>query len=85
MLEAPSADAKEIMIGRFPMPRYIVCDEGGSQARFLLFKVNPSLTHNTTFGWGQTQSEGSTFILTDDVSLQVFMEHLKKLSTANQI
>lgn len=75
------------MVSRFPMPRYIVCDEGGSQARFLLCKVNPSVTHNTTFGWGQVPQEGggATCILTDDVSLQVFMEHLKKLTVANAI
>lgn len=28
------------------MPRFIDCDEHGSQARFLLFKLNPSITHN---------------------------------------
>ena len=33
------------------MPRYIVTEHGGSQARFLLSKVNPSQTHNNM--WGQ--------------------------------
>ena len=46
----------------------------GSQARFLLAKLNPSVTHNSTTG------QGSDFLFTDDVSLQVFMEHLKKLA-----
>lgn len=50
----------------------------GSQARFLLSKVNPSVTHNNPYG-GQAQ-DGSDMVLTDDVSLQTFMEHLKKLS-----
>ena len=30
---------------RFPEPRFIECDENGSQARFLLAKVNPSSKH----------------------------------------
>lgn len=65
---------------RFPVPRYVVCDHGGSQARFLLSKVNPSQTHlpNATYGQ-ETQGQA---IATDDVSLQVFMEHLKKLAVA---
>ena len=76
------------------------------QARFLLNKVNPSQTHNTTVGWGgggvsvpnpflypivliilpsltlHTQ-DGTMPVLTDDVSLQVFMDHLKKLSVSS--
>lgn len=79
LLQAPREDAKEILGSRFPMPRYIDCDSGGSQARFLLSKVNPSQTHNNTFGFS---GEGGAPVFTDDVSLQVFMEHLKKLATA---
>ena len=29
-------------VDRFPVPRYILCDEGKSQSRFLMAKVNPS-------------------------------------------
>ncbi len=36
LLEAPKEDAKELIQDRFPLPRFIVCDAGGSQARFLL-------------------------------------------------
>ncbi|XP_071497657.1 protein transport protein Sec23A-like [Diadema antillarum] len=79
LLEAPEADGQEILQNRFPMPRYIVCEEGKSQARFLLSKVNPSQTHNNMYGWGQ---DGSAPVLTDDVSLQVFMDHLKKLAVS---
>ncbi|KAJ2999744.1 GTPase-activating protein S23 [Globomyces sp. JEL0801] len=78
MLEAPAADAIDILSERFPVPRYVDCDQGGSQARFLLAKVNPSTTHNTAAGYGGSGQA----IPTDDVSLQVFMEHLKKLSVA---
>ena len=42
LLEAPVADSQELLADRFPIPRYIVCDQGGSQARFLLSKLNPS-------------------------------------------
>lgn len=81
LLQAPVDDAQEILQTRFPMPRYIDTDAGGSQARFLLSKVNPSQTHNTTYGWG-AEGAGAP-ILTDDVSLQVFMDHLKKLAVSS--
>ncbi|PVU86250.1 hypothetical protein BB560_003752 [Smittium megazygosporum] len=76
LLEAPLADAQELLYDRFPVPRYIVCDQSGSQARFLLSKLNPSNTHNTgNYGEGEA-------ILTDDVSMQVFMDHLKKIAVS---
>ncbi|XP_076441689.1 protein transport protein Sec23A-like isoform X2 [Babylonia areolata] len=80
LLQAPVDDAQEILQTRFPMPRYIVTEFGGSQARFLLSKVNPSQTHNNMYGFGQ---ESGASVLTDDVSLQVFMEHLKKLAVSS--
>ena len=78
MLEAPVEDASELLSDRFPIPRYIVCDQNGSQARFLLSKLNPSTTHTSDSSYGQ--ASGGQMIFTDDVSLQVFMEHLKKLA-----
>ena len=77
LLNAPVDDAQDILQNRFPMPRYIDTEAGGSQARFLLSKVNPSQTHNNM--WGQ---ESSAPVLTDDVSLQVFMDHLRKLAVS---
>jgi protein transport protein SEC23 len=73
LLEAPQADAQTIMDNRFPVPRYIVCDQHKSEARFLMAKLNPSTTHNSEGG-------GGAQVFTDDVSLRVFMEHLMKLS-----
>lgn len=73
LLEAPQADAQMIMDNRFPVPRYIVCDQHKSEARFLMAKLNPSTTHNSEGG-------GGAQVFTDDVSLRVFMEHLMKLS-----
>lgn len=55
LLQAPLDDAQEILQTRFPMPRYIDTEHGGSQARFLLSKVNPSQTHNNLYAWGQVQ------------------------------
>ncbi|XP_069586754.1 protein transport protein Sec23A [Ranitomeya imitator] len=79
LLQAPVDDGQEILCSRFPMPRYVDTEHGGSQARFLLSKVNPSQTHSNMYGWGQ---ETGAPILTDDVSLQVFMDHLKKLAVS---
>jgi protein transport protein SEC23 len=74
LLEAPQTDAQMIMDHRFPVPRYIVCDQHKSEARFLLAMLNPSVTHNSA------DSAGGQAIFTDDVSLRVFMEHLMKLA-----
>jgi protein transport protein SEC23 len=64
-----------MLVDRFPVPRYIVTQHGGSQARFLLSKLNPSTTHASAAGFGQP---GAQAIFTDDVNLQTFFEHLKK-------
>lgn len=80
LLQAPVDDTQEILQTRFPMPRYIDTEAGKSQARFLLSKVNPSQTHNNAYTWGQ---DGGGHVLTDDVSLQTFMEHLKKLAVSS--
>ncbi len=95
LLEMPVADAQvrvaietpwhsgdlvqDLLVDRFPIPRYIVCDQGGSQARFLLSKLNPSTTHMSATMYGTTTGAAGQAIFTDDVSLQVFMEHLKRL------
>lgn len=76
LLEAPQADAQLIMDARFPVPRYIVCDQHKSEARFLMAKLNPSTTHNSNLDSGG----GGAQVNTDDVSLRVFMEHLMKLA-----
>lgn len=75
MLEAPQNDAQTIMENRFPVPRFISCDQFKSEARFLLSLLNPSITHHSEGGAAAGQT-----IFTDDVSLRVFMEHLVKLS-----
>ncbi|KAL1746742.1 hypothetical protein HDZ31DRAFT_72704 [Schizophyllum fasciatum] len=84
LLEAPVADSQELLADRFPIPRYIVCDQGGSQARFLLSKLNPSTTHMSATMYGSPAGAAGQAIFTDDVSLQVFMEHLKRLAVGAQ-
>ena len=79
MLKAPVEDALDLLQDRFPIPRFIECDQGGSQARFLLSKLNPSTTHQSGF----YNNGASQAIFTDDVNLQDFMEHLKKLCVSS--
>jgi len=79
-LETPVADAQDLLADRFPVPRWVVCDQGGSQARFVLARLNPSTTHMSGGGYS-AQGQGQA-IFTDDVSLQIFMEHLKKLAVS---
>lgn len=79
LLQAPKDDAAAILDERFPYARYIECDENGSQARFLLAKLNPSVNHNSE----GVEYGGGGFVFTDDVSLQVFMDHLKKLAVSS--
>lgn len=75
---APQDEAKDIARKRFPVPRIIDCGQLASersQARFLLAKLNPSATYSS-----QQAAASSEVIMTDDVSLQVFTEHLKRLA-----
>ncbi|XP_050236190.1 protein transport protein SEC23 E [Mercurialis annua] len=76
LLQAPQDDARLIIRDRFPIPRLVVCDQHGSQARFLLAKLNPSANYNNA----HEVAAGSDVIFTDDVSLQVFIEHLQRLA-----
>lgn len=82
LLEAPRLDAAEILADRYPIPMYVVCDQRGSQARFLISKLNPSTTHVSHSAYGQQNSSEGQAIFTDDVSLQVFLAHLQKLVVA---
>ncbi|KAJ8764595.1 hypothetical protein K2173_006467 [Erythroxylum novogranatense] len=74
LLEAPELDAEHLVTERIPVPKLIKCDQHSSQARFLLAKLNPSVTQNSKY------TEGSEIILTDDLSLQDFLEHLQTLA-----
>ena len=82
LLEAPMTEAKALAGQRVPVPRIVECNQGGSQARFLLAKLNPSATHDTSASLAAATG-ASEIILTDDVSLNVFQEHLAKLAVAS--
>ncbi|WVZ17690.1 hypothetical protein V8G54_010672 [Vigna mungo] len=82
-LRAPHDDADLIIKERFPVPRLVICDQHGSQvtfyyflplARFLLAKLNPSATYST-----ENYNPGGDIIFTDDVSFEVFLDHLQRL------
>nr|XP_012463169.1 unnamed protein product [Gossypium raimondii] len=75
LLQAPRDDADAIINERFPVPRLVICDQHGSQARFLLAKLNPSASCNSD-GHGP----GGDIIFTDDVSFEVFLDHLQRLA-----
>merc|ERR1719410_1799055 len=71
LLQAPAAHAKQILADRFPVPKFVQTNAGGSQARFVTSKVNPS-TNNVG-------PPDATAVITDDASLKSFMENLIKL------
>lgn len=75
LLQAPKEEAKALIAKRFPVPRYIECDQATSQARFLLATIDPVVTHTSLL-----QNSTGERVNTDDVNLKVFMEHLKKLA-----
>ncbi|TKW10763.1 hypothetical protein SEVIR_6G188300v4 [Setaria viridis] len=76
LLQAPKEEADAVIKERFPVPRLVVCDQYGSQARFLLAKLNPSVTYNSD----NPPPPGGDVLFTDDVSFQVFMDHLQRLA-----
>lgn len=89
-LAEPNRQAHEILRRRFPCPRYIQTEAGGSQARFLLSKVNPSKSHNTPSAAAMAGGYGAApggapltgAVLTDDVNYETFYEHLRKLAVS---
>lgn len=78
LLEEPKVEAAELLVDRFPLPRFIDTEAGGSQARFLLSKLNPSDNYQNM------NAAGATIVLTDDISLQNFMLHLQQSVVESQ-
>jgi len=77
LLEAPNDYIKQVQQERFPQPRFVHADQGTSQARFLSAAVDPSITHQTA---NLNPGGSGEAVATEDVNLEVFMEHLKKLA-----
>lgn len=79
LLHAPKHDATQLMETRLPYPRFIECVERGSQSRFLMAKLNPSITHSQNeFNGVPGAAEPPVF--TEDVSMKTFMGSLRKLA-----
>lgn len=88
-LELPRQEAADILVDRFPLPRFIDTEEGGSQARFLMSKLNPTTSYNSSdslehlakFGPQDSNGgadSGGAIIMTDDISLQTFMQFVSQ-------
>ncbi|GKT35348.1 Protein transport protein Sec23A [Aduncisulcus paluster] len=75
MLEQPLEDAQRMILERFPAPRLYTSDQGKSQQRRLLARLNPSATHK------RGEAAGGEIIITDDVNLQKFLDSLKHAAT----
>ena len=85
LLERPARDALEILQDRSPVPKFIQTHANGSQARFLMARVNPSRTHlsdganvNDVANGTMARKSETSIIVTEDVSLFTFMETLIK-------
>jgi protein transport protein SEC23 len=87
LLERPERDAEAILSTRLPYPRYTNCDQHGSQARHVLTRLNPSVSHNSgvadsrSFAPGH-QGQIKEVIYTDDASIARFMQTLKAAAVA---
>lgn len=78
LLEVAEKNALKRVAGRNPTPRYVITHYNGSQARFLLAKVNPA-PRDMSY-----HSSDNVNILTDDVSMQKFIESLKKVVVSEE-
>jgi protein transport protein SEC23 len=81
LIEQPHKDAKEIERNRFPTPTMKDVDQHGSQARFLIAKLNPSATHENPESEMEDQTQ--EYINTDDASFQKFFAHLAHIAVQN--
>lgn len=53
LLQAPTDDAQEILHSRFPMPRYIDTEHGGSQVSYFDFYLGDCLLNKKTDCFGR--------------------------------
>lgn len=75
LIESPVQFAADLMKDRMPLPIYVECDQATSQARFLIASVDPAITHLTS----APSEEAGQMILTEDASLQVFIDKLVQI------
>jgi protein transport protein SEC23 len=77
LIEQPIATAAGFMQDRMPLPMYVECDQGTSQARFLIASVDPAITHMSS--QPGLPDQAGQMILTEDASLQVFIDKLTQI------
>ena len=80
LLEAPKADARTSSTGGFRCRGWWIAINTVRRRGFCSRSSTRSATYNSGGAMG---GQGSDIIFTDDVSLQVFMEHLKRLAVAS--
>ncbi|KAL7695564.1 protein transport protein Sec23-like protein [Lotmaria passim] len=80
-LEVPMADAQVLVSSRYPTPRLINVCQDDPDARILYNRINPSRSYASAENGAYGSNEGE-LVYTDDASLQVFMQHLKKLAVS---
>jgi protein transport protein SEC23 len=73
-LEAPKAEADALIAERFPTPAFVSCDQGSSQARYLLTRCNPS-EGALVDQFGSAENFG-----TDEPSPEKFMTKLRQMA-----
>lgn len=72
MLDLPQESAQETLLERLPVCKFISCDSGNGQERYIKFTVNPSCG-NSEVNTGIPEG-----FYTDDVSIKKFWDHLRK-------
>nr|CCC51712.1 putative protein transport protein Sec23A [Trypanosoma vivax Y486] len=80
-LEVPIVDAEVLVSNRYPTPRFIYVCHDDPDARILRNRINPSRSYGNDGGQQYGGNEGE-LVYTDDASLGMFMEHLKKLAVS---
>ncbi|ELP89580.1 Sec23 protein, putative, partial [Entamoeba invadens IP1] len=74
--QKPEDDAHELAKDRIPAPRIYVCNRYSGNQRFLMTVLDPAVTP------GASQKD---IIVTEDVTLAVFLQHLRRLSVKGGI
>ncbi|RHW69223.1 protein transport protein SEC23 [Trypanosoma brucei equiperdum] len=80
-LQYPVDDAARLVGGRYPTPRFIYVCQDDPDARILRNRINPSRSYGSDGGRGYGGSE-EELVYTDDASLSVFIDHLKRLAVS---
>jgi len=83
MLENPQEYAQSLILERLPVPRFVSCDYGSGQERLIKCVVSPiEKSNKKSVNPGELNSkiiEDGSYV-SDDVSWNIFFEHLKKKS-----